>query len=591
MKFKKIYIIGIILVIGLVAIFILVNKNPQLFQGKIKRNFSILESVRNDLQISYLDALSAFRENYYLEPLLNDGRFNVNDPMTKENAVYLAFQVKNPLFSTTFDQDDLKNCYRDTNGSFTENAICFTKIQNYFHENSETFEPDRALTRAQAVLLIGYIFNNTRSNEDYDNVGGTALPYVDISESDYGGITSFFLRMFLYKNLLPFAQNTNRFEPDTAVNNGEFIEMLFRAKLVFIYEQPKYNEKLLSTFLNNKNKKLCKTPATVKWPNKINEEKINFAVNDSFAEMHPDWQTQINRLMKTINESFKKIGKKFIINEYLTYPDGVTRGQFAGQHPEYFYNNNFPWRIKGGTVFACVAPSPENSLTTCPDGDSQLLEVISNDLIYSVVKYTTNTTLENDFDGLLHELGHHLGIVTAHPEWYDLMSFYTTETTTEETTFPWWQFCALQPYDRDFMCQDLQSIYEPNELAWSPYSSAVIKYNFGHKYDSTSLRDFKAEKIKITVRDGGRPVDRAAVNIYNYIERSDGFGNEFRLFETKTTDENGVVIIDAPFWSKYFAFYLIDIVKGDFRKQKIVSFIDMEAENVMKNQCIVQMGL
>jgi hypothetical protein len=518
----------------------------------------------------------AFLENNYINEPIDEEYFS--QPIDRAEAFYFISRITNPLFSTTYSSEELTGCYSDINNVFAENVICWGKLNEVFGNSGDYFYPENELTREEAVVLISKAFSGD-FGQLQNEIDDITISYNDVSESSAIYI---YLKILKYINVLNISGN--QFKPDIVISREEFIDMLFKVKLTTIYEQEIFTNGLVNQY--KEDKRLCKTPNTVDLSQSAYNEELVFAVNNSYSEENPNWKNEAEELVSMLEET---VSTNFEINiaKFLTYPDGVDRYQYAKQHPEFFFDNEFPYSKQGLTVMACV--SLDNDMSDCPDGGNQLEEYTQGTTdVFDIIRYTSqDNLLEASSNGFFHEWGHHMGIVTTHPEWYEMTYYHNSQTEFNSST-GFWSLCYTDPYKNDPMCGGMSGNSSYN---WSPLSQKIIELNSKGKYSKTAMRDFAANQIELTVKKNGNLVNGANVKIYNYGDDGGNPWKSFQLYRTTTTDENGQLFMQPPFWGKYWTTFLVDVTKGSDRGQTIVNYIDMEEESLLNNSCVLEIDI
>jgi len=184
--------------------------------------------------------LSIFKSYHYLDNTLLSEK-NINDPITREQAIYLTFQALNPMVGKTPDnygndafQKNYQNCYSDISGSYAEIDICWAKMKKLWTSNNNSFYPKTPINKGEAVTLLGKILKE----KFYKNLIPASKVVLKLPHSNSFGSNNDLtdaLKLLSYKNIIATDTITD-FSPVKTITVGDFLEMLFKAKITYNYD-------------------------------------------------------------------------------------------------------------------------------------------------------------------------------------------------------------------------------------------------------------------------------------------------------------------------------------------------------------------
>lgn len=306
----------------------------------------------------------------------------------------------------------------------------------------------------------------------------------------------------------------------------------------------------------------------------IDTDRIVVAVNEDFAQRHPEWKERFQARLEEVNQAFAKTTlKRFEVDQYKTYPKENMYG--LATNPDYFPENaerrsiciflygssnleipKIKWvndisDARGKHVSVNTNRGRYQSVWLFEaEGFSafQNLSVGDNSAPWFIEQYIEYVLREASLT-LAHEFGHALALA-AFGEWY-LYSF--PDNSLAEPHLP---FFNLADITTDPMANSSQ-VLNGVPMEFSELNSFIINRNLGRQYEAYEIAKMSSQRVIVKVVDGdGLPIVGASVKVFG-SQRGVDLGYEWNapLLETRTTNQHGdaeiegVGYISSAFWN------------------------------------------
>lgn len=298
-------------------------------------------------------------------------------------------------------------------------------------------------------------------------------------------------------------------------------------------------------------------------PNEPVEEKITFAVNKGFVDKYPNWHSNADELINSINSILAiNTQKQLKIEKYMTYDETVVSPSNLGvlaENNNYFYPNGDDLSLWGGmTIFYYI--SPTNNLPATSGGSSGAHFEKNYGVVYeyeteeqsplrgiAYYRQTFGDTWQDQYNQairypLSHEIGHALGL--ASPDWYNVS---ITDLTNEQPIL----------HGEDLPSPNVRYPNDPMTTGgqyptqFSDLNAEITNRNLMRGFNSSQIFSVLLKNIVVRVRDAnGVPVQNATVKVFGMdraLYSPDVQNpNASILRQTVITNANGEIGIVAP---------------------------------------------
>ena len=302
-------------------------------------------------------------------------------------------------------------------------------------------------------------------------------------------------------------------------------------------------------------------------------EQIVFAMNESFAQTHLDWQTRAQGIVNHINVVMNRNAnnrKSYSIGRFMTYPDADIKEMAQGEIREaFFLDNNFTGNSNGAgtTIFMLMVDNSVDLAGIFLDGLGNSFE---QDIYKSVggqpgKKFATAWIADQMNDSLFTDVNPELK--NFYPDWYDLKvgvfvheavghglglageDQYNYNFTDQTGVLPDLGSYTLGLTDA-YLGDPMTGGYGPAILwKFADFNAWVIDKNANHQYSAQEVMYGIPAEIRVrVVNSQGAAISGATVTTFGALDTKKTTKYEMRvLLETLTTDVNGEVVIKNDF--------------------------------------------